>query len=414
MTHERDNLKAGLFVLIGIIVALVFVFTLSDIDRWFAKTQPVKVAYALGDGLNGLKVGATVTLGDTPIGEVVDIEDQKEPGTRRVIGKIVTVEIPAGIPVFQDAIFELVAPPLGSGTKLNIRNVGTGQPYAPNTHIDGSIASSQLANDFVKQMGIEEQQRHRIREIIDDVAKLTAALSDAAPQVADDLKVLVADARAALADLREASQDVKTLLADIDSRRTEWFDHLNNITTNADEAVTDARDLIHDKAPALRQTIDNVHDITHEVRTKTLDQVTEALTKADTAIDNVKTASTELKTFVVGQRPVLERAVANARLTTDQLKLAAIEVRRSPWRLLYQPDDEELETDNLYDAARSFALAAGTLDGAARSLRTVAEKQPDNTAEIEKMLDHLEGLFSKFEQAESAFWKALKKAPPTR
>lgn len=407
MTLERDNLKAGIFVLAGIIIALIFVFMLSNIDSWFVKTQRIKVAYALGDGLKGLKIGATVTLGDTPIGQVVNIADKKKPGTRQVIGKVVTAEIPTSIPIFQNAVFELAAPPLGSGTKLNIRNVGAGQPYAPKTHIDGSIASSQLANDFVKQMGIEEHQRQRIRKIIDNVAKITTELSDAAPQVTDDLRLLISD-------LRKASQDIKMILADINSRRTEWFSHMDNITANADEVITDARDLIHDKAPAMRQTIDNMHDITHELRTRTLDQVTKALAKADTAVDNVKMVSTDLKAFVTGQRPVLERAIANAQLTTDQLKLAAIEVRRSPWRLLYQPDDRELETDNLYDAARSFALAAGTLDSATRSLRTVAEKQPDNTAEIEKMLDYLEQLFSKFEQAESAFWKALKEAPPTR
>jgi hypothetical protein len=113
----------------------------------------------------------------------------------------------------------------------------------------------------------------------------------------------------------------------------------------------------------------------------------------------------------VGQRPVLERMVANLQLSADQLKLATIEIRRSPWRLLYKPDEKELETDNLYDAARSFALAAGTLDAATQSLQAVAEKTPNDQAKIEEMVKHLEALYERFEEAEAEFWKALKDNP---
>ena len=76
---------------------------------------------------------------------------------------------------------------------------------------------------------------------------------------------------------------------------------------------------------------------------------------------------------------------------------------------MYTPKDEELETDNLYDAARSFAMAAGALDTAAESLRAVAGRQAAGSKQqTAKMLDRLELLFGKFEEAEGAFWKALK------
>ncbi len=67
MNSQRDNLRAGLFVFLGAILALVFVFALTDIRSLFRPMQNVVVRYLLSDGLKGLKEGAAVTLGGQPI-----------------------------------------------------------------------------------------------------------------------------------------------------------------------------------------------------------------------------------------------------------------------------------------------------------------------------------------------------------
>lgn len=412
MPLERDNLKAGLFVLIGIVLAVVVIFALADLKTMFVKTQTVTVAYKLSDGLKGLKEGAAVTLGDTPVGEVVSIRNEREIETGRVIGKLVQVKIPSTIPIFQNAIFELDVPTLGLGTKLNIRNGGEGEPYDPSTAIPGTLGKSELTRNFIQDMGIEDKQRHQIQTIIANIEALSAKLREDLPVLTGELKETVSQAKAAAADLRQAAVHIKTLMADVDDRRGRWFDRVDNVTGGADETMTRLRELIKDKDPTLRQIIDNVRDVTQHVREKTLAQVDQALVGATTAIDNFKTATEQFKALIVGQRPVIERALANAQLTTGQLKLAAIEIRRSPWRLLYKPGDEEMETDNLYDAARSFALAAGTLDATAQSLQTLASMQPSNDAEVKKILDYLEAVFGKFEKAENAFWEALKNQAP--
>ena len=101
--------------------------------------------------------------------------------------------------------------------------------------------------------------------------------------------------------------------------------------------------------------------------------------------------------------------MANAHLTSEQLKLASIEIRRSPWRLLYTPKQKELETDNLYDAARSFAMAAGALDSAVHGLKALSQDEAREPEDVQRMLDYLEKLVARFEEAETDFWTALKK-----
>jgi len=64
------------------------------------------------------------------------------------------------------------------------------------------------------------------------------------------------------------------------------------------------------------------------------------------------------------------------RTTAQQLKLATIEIRRSPWRMLYTPSSEVYANEQLYEAARSFAIASGDLRIAAEGLERLSVNPP--------------------------------------
>lgn len=413
MSNERDNFKAGLLVLVGIGLAMLLVFLLADIDQLFEEKQQVRVYYQLSDGLKGLKPGAEATLGDQPIGTVLEIHDVAEGD--RVVGKEAVIELPKRVKLYENAAIELVVPPLGSGTKLNIHSVGTGQPYNQSKAIPGMLAESDLTGALVKQAGIEQEQRQQIKQIIANVAALTETLKNDMPQITasirqvlDQTSPIVADMGKAVAQVREATSDIKAMTGEYRQRSSAWVGRIDSITQNMDEATGSVNQLVKDKGATIGESLDNVKAVTAHVKQQTLAEIDGAIVKARSAINNLHTATDQLKTLSIGQRPVLERALANAQITTGQLKLAAIEVRRSPWRLMYKPDDKELETDNLYDAARSFALAAGSLDAAAQSLRAVSDGQGASTETLGKMVTQLEALFAKFHEAERVFFNALK------
>lgn len=489
MNAQRDNVKAGLFMLVGIGLAVTVIIVLSDFSGLFARRQTVQVYYALSDGLQGLKPGARVTLGGQPVGAVEAIMDYAPPsGDGRIVGAVITISMPARIKLYWNARIELERPPLGSNTTLNIASVGAGKLYdakekiavtdlvehyphlqtqatdnemvrqqrleeaarqlavLPPGTIPGRIAGSALTAGFARDLGITDRERLQIQEIIDNtraitadlrnlsaalgtrggavadsfdnVRDLTAALKRDVPAMAqsarktiDNVSLVVDDARVAVADLRSAAKDVKEVIAQTREHSSAWLSNIDNVARSADESLAMLRDLIKEKDPAVREAIDNIAAVTKTAREQTMKQIESALEKGTQAVENMRVATQEVRTMVIGQRPVLERAMANAGLTTAQLKLAAIEIRRSPWRLLYEPGDKELETDNLYDAARSFALAASTLDSAAQGLRAVAEKEPQNKEQVQRMLDDLEKLFGKYKEAEDEFWRALKARP---
>ncbi|MCC7407501.1 MAG: hypothetical protein IT442_05480 [Phycisphaeraceae bacterium] len=403
MRPIHDNLRAGLFVLGGVALAMAVIFALSDVGAFFQRTRALRVSYKLSDGLRGLKEGAVVSLGDTPIGEVTAIEDAFEApgegGDGRVVGKIVSAEIPRRYRLHRNARVELVVPTLGSGTKLNITSVGDGELYKGPEPIPGALAGSQLTDNLMRDAGIQDQQRHEIQQIIANLQQITQTLREDLPtltasarKILGETEPLSADARESVAELKASLSRINELVGQVQGHSGPWFERIDKITASTTSLTGRMDQLLTDKDQALRQTIDQIHDLS---------------AKAAAAAEDARAVVAEMRTLAASSRPGMERVMANLQLTGDQLKLAAIEVRRSPWRLLYSPSKKELETDNLYDAARSFALAASTLEGSLASLKEVTADTPEDRARIEQMNAYLDKLYGRFQEAEQAFWREL-------
>jgi len=351
-------------------------------------------------------------------------------GPYRVTGLIVTFEIPRDVQLHTDAIVELIAPVFGAGTALRISSVGSEQPYTPDVVLDGQLPTMQLVKDALKEMGIRDKQREQLLQMLANITAITEQLRTDLPEIASKMKSTLDHADASMArveklledvaptirdgltDARQALADVREVIRNVRERYKTWRERVDSITSGIDESVKLVRDIVKDNGPTITKFINDAGAIMVEVREKRLKEVEKIIAKIDKSMDNFMVSTAELRDLLVSQRPVLERTLANAQLASDQLKLATIEIRRSPWRLLYVPKDEELETDNLYDAARAFALAAGTLDAASQELRAVVEKTPDNKAEIERQIKHLELLFERFEDAEQRFKAALEERAP--
>lgn len=418
MNEDRDNFRAGLFVLSGLILAAVGLLLVTDFTGVFVEHHSFTVRYSVADGLQGLREGSAVTLGDQPVGEVlkvVQIVDRSDGGPR-VVSLQAKFSIPKSVQLFQNARLELISPLLGSGTRLNIRDVGSGDVLDPAVPIDGALATNPLVNQVVDAVGLRDQEKQRIRDIIANVAAASQTAREDLPQISAQAQNVLTkadpimdDVKLAAADLRDSSAKVKTTLADVPDRSAKWKDQADSVLTKADETMTELRDGVAQAKPGAIESVENIRKVTAQFREKTMAEVESAITKADAALENLKVTSGEIRTLMSSQRPAVERAVANAHLTSEQLKLASIEVRRSPWRLLYTPKGKELETDNLYDAARSFAMAASALDSAVHGLKALSQDEAREPEDVQRMLDYLEKLVGRFEEAETDFWTALKK-----
>lgn len=296
----------------------------------------------------------------------------------------------------------------------------------------GGVAPSPIVVDLVKEVGIDEVQKAQLREMISNFAAMSNRLSALGEAVAGSkpLDQLPERSQKVAQIVTALNQMTQALGGDVPADRlTDRAQRIDRAAADLTAAIADAKAMLGtgkrlltdnekrltDAIEAARAAMSDAREIAGRMKKSTLEKIDSAFGKAKDALDDLKVTTGEFKTLAVSQRPVLDRMIANMRLSSDQLKLATIEIRRSPWRLLYQPSDKELETDNLYDSARSFSLAAGSLESTAESLRMMLEKFGDkldpNDANVKLMLDNLHQSFEGYHQAEQKFWDALSEKP---
>lgn len=407
---QRENVKAGLFVLAGIVLCMVVLFLLVDFGELTEDYQTVRVSYPLSDGLRGLKVGSPVSIGHVPIGEVTQIDTLVEQD--RATAQVVTFMVPQRLKLAANAQVELDVPPFGSGTKLNIRNVGSGTPYDPSLVLEGYLATNPMVAQAIENTGIGDAERQRIRQIIANVAQITETLRADLPEltrgarrIVERVEPLPAQAGQILAELRATVDDARQIAGKFRDRSDTWFDRIDAITASADASLDRLDTLLRDKDPDLRAIVEQARQLV-----ATLNEQTAPALNATVA--DARALANDARSLLAAQRPVIERTLADLQLAGTQLKLATVEIRRSPWRLLYRPDRAEIANDNLYDAARSFAMAASALDSAAASLRAMIDAQQADDPRVEQMLTYLNDLFTRFREAEDAFWTQVRQPSP--
>jgi ABC-type transporter Mla subunit MlaD len=149
---------------------------------------------------------------------------------------------------------------------------------------------------------------------------------------------------------------------------------------------------------------------------KDLGEILASLREANTRILKIagdfSTVSEQAKQIVATNRDNIDEAMDNLAAVSINLKAASEEIRRNPWRLLYNPDRKELRSQNLYAAVRSFSDGAAQLDQAIAKLHALKEVQSDTPEYAKARQDILKSLtetFDKFHKAEDGLWKELQK-----
>src|SRR5688500_6649645 len=189
MTKERNNLKAGAFILFSIGLIVTVILSITGVRHIFSPEQERTVSFRLADDLGGLQIGDEVRLGGFKVGVVKDIEvrgDVKEAtsGAPAAASQpaaataepadptrlLVTFTLPRQYQLREDAVVGIQTTVTGTAC-LNISDLGTGKPADAALALVGRPSA---------------------------LNSLIATFGDLAPEV----KPLVADARGAVADVR--------------------------------------------------------------------------------------------------------------------------------------------------------------------------------------------------------------------
>ncbi len=421
MRGARNNVLAGGLVLAAIVATVIVVILLGGATEYIGQ-RSYRVEFSLADGVAGLERGSKVRIGGLNVGAVKTVQHELSPAGD-IERAIVTIGIKNSITLRRDAVAYLQLPLLGSSGVLNFPSLGSGEALKDNELIQGRIA----APGILASAGYGDEEAQRLKNIM---AK--------ASSVADRFEKISAEVENSIVP------DVKTVVSDVRANWTKengWSSRVESITKNADEMVAKGPKLAADLEARLDQvkqtletaqgyldenrenvkaTLANARSVTEKgdafmnrLNNELVDSAKGFLEQGREAFAKGEEALGKLESFISEEKPGLRTTLANLRLSSDQLRDTLLEVRRSPWRLLYRPDKRELEYELLYDSARSYAGAVTELRAATDALNAVASLPEQDRAErretIRRLIDEMEAAIKRVGGAEEAFLKELTK-----
>lgn len=416
---KANNVMAGLFLVGSLVAAIVVSAIISGID--FESRSDYTVRFSLADGAAGLRPGSPVTLGGQRIGSVTHVDFYREPTSRRPGAVEVGVRILADIPLFNDALVVMERPLFGANSVVDFVSAGGG-PGSARLEEGGVIRGVLAPPPFLAQAGFGPEQRNALREILDGITDTVKRTNELLDRVAPEVDPAVAEVRETIT----AARDTATALRDrmerwggtterVLGRVEETSDRLPGLVDRTDdlldtaklavdesrEAIERVRDTVDENRPRVDRIFEHTESIVRGVDEEgvpaflaLVEKGTEELGRAGDAIARVDGALAE-------ELPGLRRAMANARLASEQLRLTTVEVRAQPWRLLIRPTTRELERQLMYDSARSYASAVSDLRAASEALEAAIAAGAGRDAERMRMLsERLETAFEEYENAE--------------
>ena len=127
MSNDRNAFKAGLFILISIVLIIAVIVGIKGIGQFIEPDQIRVAEFKLTDDVEGLRIGDDVRIGGMKVGIVRKvIVDQKDGGDSRVH---VTFNIPARLKLYEGAHIGVQATLTGTSW-LNFDNLGNGNVLA--------------------------------------------------------------------------------------------------------------------------------------------------------------------------------------------------------------------------------------------------------------------------------------------
>jgi phospholipid/cholesterol/gamma-HCH transport system substrate-binding protein len=368
----------GLVLLAGIAGLAALVAMASGGPGFLTKRRTIDVVFRDG---KGIRVGNPVRVAGIDAGRVTGVELAEFDGILHARVRL--------------AMSAEVADRLRQDVQITIESGLTGQSLisvvssgrskvalVPGQVVQG--VESSFFDPILDQVGLGPVERKHISHMVSEVRQ---TLDEAAPKL-----------RAVLSSLEETSGDIRQTVAVVRPRVESIFGEVEELARSLDdaklaEAVARAQNLIaqleatvSENRPALAATLKSVqalasevHDLTSKNRPQ-IDALIAGLnltrTKLDAVLANAEVMTDQGASILTNNRADIDRTLANVRDATGYgLKLVQ-KLYGNPFYLspFYKPRPEDIQAEEIYDAANTFLLGAKEFSDAMKSLQALRER----------------------------------------
>jgi ABC-type transporter Mla subunit MlaD len=443
---NRNNILAGVFVVASLALAVAIAVVLGDVLGSMGSKHEYTIRFPTSVGVTGLQPGSEVTFAGMPVGKVVSINPHQPEGPGVPAQAMdVVVAIDSRFTLFEDAFADLSPPILGGVSRINFASAGAGA-IAPDAKLaelasnnnnailePGEAVRGRYAPSILAQLGFTVEDAERLRNTIADVEAIAGTAKETVARVdrmAESLEprfdTAVSDAQAAVANARALTERF--------TGEGDWAARVTSILANADEtiaagpaitqdarsAIASARELMDTHTQTIGRILANVETTTQRVNGQTMDQAEAMIREGTNALASFRAVGDQTNAMLTALRPDIAASTANARSITQQGRLFLDEIRAQPWRVLKQPDKEDLMREPIYAAARSYADAVSDLRAASEALEAALQSagadarniRADTPEQVARIAATVQSAYDRFAEAERALLETLRNTGP--
>ncbi|MFN3166671.1 MAG: MlaD family protein [Phycisphaeraceae bacterium] len=421
MNPSKYAFQAGLFILLSIAAAIFLVARVAESRSAPADAKTYTAVFPAGEDVGGLSEGAEVRLLGVKVGRV-DSVDVAPPKTANEDATVrVRFSVGNGVELRQTAPRVELQTAVTGGAWLNILSVGTGAPLAENGEVNGTTANLlAMIGDVRDEMNTTlTTVRGEIDEVSDEMQLTLAAVREDLDTVSAEL-VQTADsietsANEATALIDKVEKDIDPIIKDVDTFLAE-----------ATGVMTDVRGVFGDSGEDIRKTLANINSITTKLDTQlpeTLAEINDFVASAEGFVERAQTSldgtdeliaeltgtTADARAMLAENRPTIDRTMQSAQRSVDELEGLIDDLRANPSRLVWPPDEKDLNNLELYATARSYAKAAEDLQSAAAALREASLNETADPDKLDALRKDLMQQFEHFDQLQAEVWERFEK-----
>lgn len=377
-SHSANNVKAGVFVLVSLAIGLAVIFILGDLwNKLFGLPETTyRVSFTVRDGVGRLQEGSVVRVGGLNVGSVegVSLDHNQDP----LLGVDVVFSLPSDLALYSNAEAMVQSGLISSDSMLAISSVGWDESHRP----DGArgAAGMRLASGDLlvgtpaggmlgAMLGPEASQN--LASTLDSIAEVTERLR------VDGALLQWVLGQTAAGDMQKSLVNLEGLMARIrldwegQDGQGGWSKEITAVMASAETLgnIIDVVDsFVNENEANFQSIVNNANATMYEIESTAVPKLTEMLTNGDEAIDDARRSLAEIEAHMPLWTDRIGTLLADLNLAAQQLDLLMQEVRNAPWRLLYQPSEQAVSNELLYEASRNFLFGAADLKAASASL----------------------------------------------
>lgn len=330
MKYDRNEIVAGIFVLVCMFLFLGLIFKAGNFKESFQPKKEITVKFA---NARGIKLNSAVYYAGVKSGAVSKIAVDEQDNV------YITLKMEKNVNIKKDS------------------NIKIGANVMGDSYIEITPGKGEIVSSGETLQGSDASIAQQIEEVVSSIKELVS--SDKITSSLDNLDKTLKNIAAVSETFANDKDKIEAIISNVDGITQSLNKNLDGITSKLDTVLA------------------NISEMTDTEQIQRIDEIT----------GNVAEITNNVENILAENKKSIKDIATNVESITDNLYILSADLKRHPWKMVWKSKEEDIEKYALQDAIVRLKEAEENL----KTLNAKNEKISDeDLAEIRALIQNLQ------------------------